>query len=62
MHELTDGVVEGAQLGLVGGERVVVRVSVAVGGHGPLHHEVQEAQGLLGNLELKSKIYLSWIG
>ena len=61
LHELPDGVVEGAQLGLVGGERVVVRVSspAAVGGHGPLHHQVQEPQGLLGNLELKSTLQYS---
>ena len=58
LHELPDGVVEGAQLGLVGGERVVVRVSTsaAVGGHGPLHHKVQKPQGLFGNLKLIMEI------
>ena len=61
LHELPDGVVEGAQLGLVGGERVVVRVSsptATVGGHGPLHHQVQEPQGLLSNLDLTFNLLL----
>ena len=61
LHELSNGVVEGAQLRLVGGERVVVRVSpvAAVGRHGPLHHQVEEPQGLLGNLDLKSTLQYS---
>ena len=30
--------------------RIVIRVAPAVGRHGPLHNEVQESQGLFGNL------------